>query len=131
MAEPGKPAIPPPISPPAAAPQQLPLPGVPQPAMLLQGRFVAAAQYASVLLQMLPQIFPGQPWLALTDDQRRVLFDETSNVLTRSKWVIESKAFADKFALQPQGVEMAPPGTVLGDPVPNPATAAKVPGQYL
>jgi hypothetical protein len=128
MAEPGNPSAPP-LTPPTQ-PQQLPLPGVPQPAMLLQGRFVAAAQYASVLLQMLPQLFAGQTWLALTDDQRRVLFEETSNVLLRSKWVIESKAFADKFALQPQGVEMAPPGTVLGDPAPVPKGPTQT-GGYL
>ena len=111
-------------------PGQLQLPGVPQPAMLLQGRFVAAAQYASVHLQLCSHLFPGRTILQLSPDERRILLNETDNLLLQGRWRIESRYFAEHFATPQVGVEVAPAGTILGER-PGAAPTAKVPGQYL
>jgi hypothetical protein len=106
-------------------PRQLPLPGVQQPAMSLQGRFVAAAQYTSVHLQLCSQLYPGRSILQLSQDERRILINETDYLLLQSRWRIESQWFAEHFATPQSGVEMAAPGTILGErpgasPQPNP-----------
>jgi hypothetical protein len=118
-----------PMPQPAAA--QLPLPGVPPGPPIVQGRFVAAAQYASLTLQVCEHLFPDLKIFGLSQDQRRILADETDNLLLQARWRIETKVFADKFAWNQSGVEMAPPGTVLGSPVPKTQPAATPPGQYL
>jgi len=134
MAEPGTPAAPA-TTPPALAAQaqQLGLPGVPQAPPIVQGRFVAAAQYASLTLQVCEHLFPDQKLFGLSQDQRRILADETDNLLLQARWRIETRVFADKFAWTQHGAEMAPPGTVLGSPVPigHQQPAAAPPGQYL
>jgi len=131
MAEPGNPPVPPLTAPPQAGPQQLPLPGVPQPAMLLQGRFVAAAQYVSTLLQVCSHLFPDRPFFQLSPEQRRILANETNYLLLQARWTIESKWYAEHFAQQQPGVEMAPPGTILGERPGTPTAGAASTGQYL
>ena len=109
---------------------QLSLPGVPPPSHA-QGRFVAAAQYASLTLQVCEHLFPGKKLYDLSPDQRRMLINETEILLLQARWRVECHAFAEHFAIPQAGVEMAPPGTVLGEPPPALRAEVKSPGQYL
>ena len=95
-------------------------------ALNLSGRFVHAAQYAALMLQVTDHLFPGQKFFALSLDQRRILDSETRALLTQARWVVDSKAFAETFATLQTGGELAPAGTVLGDPPPAPER----PGHY-
>src|SRR5258705_13635148 len=91
------------------------------------GSFVHAALYSQLVLQVSQQLFPSQPFFDLSPDKRRIVNNETSNLLVQSRWVVDSKAFADHFATaQVGGGPDAPQGTVLGSPV----AEIKVPGQY-
>jgi hypothetical protein len=134
MVEPGKPNMPsnvPAISSQSQPAQQLPLPGIPQPGMLLQGRFVAAAQYASLELSLCTHLFPNRPLFQLSQDERRMLLNETDILLLQARWRIESRWFAEHFAQPQTGVEMAPAGTILGEKPGAPVTEAASTGQYL
>lgn len=86
----------------------------------LSGSFVHAAQYASLTLQVAGQLFPDQKFFGLSQDQRRIVDNETRALLVQARWVVDSKAFADHFAIPQVGVETAPSGTVLGDKPPTP-----------
>jgi|HubBroStandDraft_6_1064221.scaffolds.fasta_scaffold2787245_1 hypothetical protein len=83
----------------------------------LQTTFLHAAVYSSLFLQMAQQLFPQQPYLVLSEDQRRVAQNETDNLLTRSKWRLESKVFQSSFGTPfPFPPDQAvPAGTVLGE----------------
>ena len=94
----------------------------------LQTTFVHAAYYASVCLQMTQDVFPGKRWIELSEDQRRIVQNETDNLLTRSKWRLESKTFSGSFGI-PTAPEIAvSAGTVLG--LPPSQEDQKAPGQY-
>ena len=114
---------------PQPQPQQLQLPGMPQVSVSPQGRFAAAAQFASLLLQVSQHLFPDRKYFDLTPDQRRMLDNETSILLLQARWRIESKAFADYFASP--GNDPAPAGTILGEHPPAPGAAAQGGGGYL
>jgi hypothetical protein len=104
----------------------MPTPTVPQ------ARFLASAAYASLELQMVGQLFAGKTYFELSPDQRRILSNETDNLLLRSRWRIESRTFAEHFAIVQFGVEVAPPETVLGEaPRPQPQPGQASTGQYL
>ena len=97
------------------------------------GSFVHAAHYASLLLQVSEHLFADQKLFALSSDQRRIVGNETRNLLLQARWEVESKGFVEQFAIAQVGVEKAPPEAVLGDPIPAPKPAAddKGPGQYV
>jgi hypothetical protein len=96
----------------------------------LQTTLVQSAAYASLLLQMMDRLFPETRYLALSDDQRRIAHNETDNLLTRSKYRIESKGFAGTFGYQQDPRNIAPADTVLGAP-PVEDRQQKLPGQYV
>lgn len=87
------------------------------PAPMLQARFMHAAIYASLMLDVSEHLFPDRKFFALSADQRRIVDNETANLLVQARWRVESKGFADLFAVPQLGVEVAPPGTVLGEPL--------------
>jgi len=92
------------------------------------GSFVHAALYSQLVLQVSEHLFPDQKLFALSPDQRRIVNNETSNLLLQARWAVDSKAFADHFAtVQVGGGPDAPQGTVLGSPV----VEGKAPGQFL
>jgi hypothetical protein len=85
----------------------------------LQPRFVHAASFASLMLQVSEHLFPDHKFFALSQDQRRIVQNETQNLLVQARWAVESKGFAELFAMPQVGAEMAPADTVLGDPLPK------------
>ncbi len=88
----------------------------------LQSRFLHAAHYASLVFQVTDHLFPGQKFFGLSADQRRIVDNETTNVLLQARWKVESKGFAESFAFPQVGGEEAPSGTVLGEkPAEGPA----------
>ncbi len=87
----------------------------------LQPRFLHAASFASLMLQVSEHLFPDQKLFALSPDQRRILANETSNLLLQARWAVENKGFAELFATPQMGVEMAPADTSLGDPPTKPS----------
>jgi hypothetical protein len=100
----------------------------------LQTTFLHAAVYSSLFLQMAQQLFPQQTYLGLSEDQRRIAQNETDNLLTRSKWRLESQVFQQAFGTPfPFPDQALPAGTVLGDLTSQaaPAPTAKPPGQYV
>lgn len=85
----------------------------------LQSNLVHAALYASLTLQVSQQLFPASTFFALSEDQRRIVNNETQTLLLRSRWNVESTSFADTFAIPQATVPTAPEGTVLGRPAPS------------
>jgi hypothetical protein len=81
----------------------------------LQPRFLHAASFASLMLQVSEHLFPDQKLFALSPDQRRIVASETQNLLVQARWVVESRGFAELFATPQAGVDMAPDDTSLGD----------------
>jgi hypothetical protein len=97
----------------------------------LQTNLVHAAAYSSLFLQMLEHIFPGRKVPALSEDERRIVMNETDNLLTRSRWRLETTVFANTFGIvQIPPENVVPAGTVLGVPL-APPQAGKAPGQYV
>lgn len=90
------------------------------------GSFVHASLYASLILQVTEHLFPEQKFFALSQDQRRIVDNETANLLLQARWKADSKVFAEFFAAPQVGVPEAPKETVLGEKPPEP----KAPGQY-
>jgi hypothetical protein len=84
-----------------------------------QPRFMHAASFASLMLQVSEHLFPQQKLFELSQDQRRIVLNETQNLLVQARWAVESKGFAEQFATPLVGAEMAPAGTILGDPLPK------------
>jgi len=96
----------------------------------LQTNLVHAAAYAGLFLQMLEHLFPGRKVPALSEDERRIIQNETDNLLTRSRWRLESNVFAGTFGIQQQPADVVvPAGTVLGAPLTPPT--GNPPGQYV
>ena len=97
----------------------------------LQTTFIQSAFYSSLFLQVLDHVFPDRKLLALSEDERRIVQNETDNLLVRSKWRVESYVFVNQFAMQQQpATNIAPADTVLGAP-PAPPEPTKPPGQYV
>jgi hypothetical protein len=94
------------------------------------GSFVHAALYSQLVLQVSQQLFPQQTFFDLAPDKRRIVDQETGNLLLQARWKLDSHMFAGFFA-QPApdqaGGKEAPAGTVLGSPV----AEGKAPGQFL
>ena len=97
----------------------------------LQTHFIHAVAYSSLFLQMVDHLFPGRKAPALSEDERRIVQNETDNLLVRSKWRIESNIFVNNFAIQLQPREnVAPADTLLGAPPGTRIGDSKMPGQY-
>ena len=58
----------------------------------LQTHLIHAVYYSSLCLQMIQDVFPGKRWIELSEDQRRMVQNETDNLLTRSRWRLTSPA---------------------------------------
>jgi hypothetical protein len=99
----------------------------------LQTNLVHAAAYSSLYIQVLEHMFPERKLPALSDDERRIVANETDNLLTRSKWRLETFVFANTFGIQQQPREgVIPADTVLGVmPTIPQAKETKAPGQYV
>jgi hypothetical protein len=89
----------------------------------LQPRFLHAAAFASLMLEVSQHLFPQHKIFELSPDQRRMVVNETQNLLLQSRWAVESKGFAELFATPLVGGEMAPDSTMLGDSPPKPASS--------
>jgi hypothetical protein len=97
----------------------------------LQTTFIHASAYSSLFLQVLEHLFPDRKLPALSEDERRIVQNETDNLLVRSRWRIESYVFVNQFEIPQQpATSVAPADTVLGAP-PAPPEATKPPGQYV
>jgi hypothetical protein len=97
----------------------------------LQTTFVQAAAYSALFLDVLEHVFPDRKLLEISDDERRIVQNETDNLLVRSRWRIESYVFVNQFALQQQPpTNIAPADTVLGALL-TPPDPTKPPGQYV
>ena len=99
------------------------------------GSFVHAAHYASLWLQVTEHLFPGQKLFALSQDQRRIVNNETRILLLQARWEVDSRGFAEHFGIAQAGGIEAPSDITLGAPVapvpssgPSPAGQG---GQYL
>ena len=95
----------------------------------VQSRFIHAVSFASLMLQVCDHLFPGQKLFALSADQRRIVDNETRALLLQARWIVESKGFAESFAIPQVGGELAPAGTVLGEK-PSEAKAPERSGHY-
>jgi hypothetical protein len=94
------------------------------------GSFVHAALYAQLMIQVSEHLFPDQKLLSLSPDQRRMLQSETNNLLLQARWQVDSKGFADLFAIAQAGAPPdADPKTVLGRPAP--ASNSSSSGHYV
>jgi hypothetical protein len=97
----------------------------------LQPHLIHAAAYSSLFLQMLGHLFPEQKVSALSEDERRIVQNETDILLMRSRWRLESVVFANTFGIPQQPREnVAPADTVLGAPLAARGGDSKLPGQY-
>lgn len=86
---------------------------------MVQARLLHAASFASLMIQVSEHLFPQQKLFELSADHRRIVTTETQNLLLQARWIVESKGFAEQFAVAQLGGEMAPGDTVLGDPIPK------------
>jgi hypothetical protein len=95
----------------------------------LQTTYIHAVAYARLFLEMIDHIFPGGKYITLTEKQCQVVRDATDNLLTVSKWRVESSQFSSTFAiLPPPHLQPRPDGTELGAAPQHPQTDAMLPG---
>jgi len=81
----------------------------------LQTTYIHAVEYARLFLEMIDHIFPGGKYITLTEKQCQVVRDATDNLLTVSKWRVESNQFSSTFGiLPPAHFQPRPDGTELG-----------------
>jgi len=81
----------------------------------LQPTYMYAVEYARLFLEMIDHIFPGQRYITLTENQCQMVRDATDNLLTVSKWRVESSLFLSTFGIQPPPhYQPGTEGTVLG-----------------
>lgn len=81
----------------------------------LQPTYMHAVEYARLFLEMIDHIFPGQKYITLTEAQCQMVRNATDNLLTVSKWRVESSQFSSTFGILPpphpdSRSEGAPPG---------------------
>jgi hypothetical protein len=78
------------------------------------GSFVHAAHFAALMIQVSEHLFPSAKLFELSPDQRRLVTNETTNLIVQARWVVDSKGFADQLA-GPQSVFQEAVGeTILG-----------------
>jgi hypothetical protein len=88
-----------------------------------QPTYMHAVEYARLFLEMIDHIFPGQRYITLTENQCQMVRNATDNLLTVSKWRVESRLFSSTFGVQPPPHYQArPEGTLLGAAPPQPET---------
>ncbi len=96
----------------------------------LQATIIIAELYASLFLKVLENLFPERKLQNLSDDERRIIQNETDLLLARSRWRLHSGAFRPVFEMPSPTEPKTPDGTVPG-PVPNSGEHVKPPGLYL
>jgi hypothetical protein len=95
----------------------------------LQTTYIHAVAYARLFLEMIDHIFPGQKYITLSETQCQMVRNATDNLLTVSKWRVESGLFTATFGIEPPlHYQPRPEGTELGAASPEPQTDAKLPG---
>ncbi len=99
------------------------------PLLKLQPRLLHAALYTLVMYQTAREIFPDTSWLRLSSEQRRIVDNETMNILTFSRTRLETLRFARIFA-EPSLDPAAPTGHELGTPPTPQEDTRRPPGQY-
>ena len=100
------------------------MPTVPPP----QPTYMHAVEYARLFLEMIDHIFPGGKYITLTEKQCQVVRDATDNLLTVSKWRVESSQFSSTFGiLPPPHLQSRPDGAGRTAPQ-HPQTDAILPG---
>jgi hypothetical protein len=81
----------------------------------LQTTYIHAVEYARLFLEMIDHTFPGQKYITLTEEQCRMVRNATDNLLTVSKWRVESSQFSSTFeVLPPPHLESRPDGAGPG-----------------
>jgi len=81
----------------------------------LQTTDIHAVAYARLFLEMIDHIFPGQKYITLTETQCQMVRDATDNLLTVSKWRVESRLFSSTFGILPPALyQPIAEDTVLG-----------------
>jgi hypothetical protein len=94
----------------------------------LQTTYIHAVEYARLFLEMIDHIFPGQRYITLTETQCQMVRDATDNLLTVSKWRVESSLFSSTFGiLPPARYQPRPEDTMLGTAPERLQTDAKRP----
>ncbi len=95
----------------------------------LQTTYIHAVEYARLFLEMIDHTFPGQKYITLTEHQCQMVRDATDNLLTVSKWRVESSQFSATFeVLPPPHLQPRPDGIGLGSAPQHPQTDAMLPG---
>jgi hypothetical protein len=94
----------------------------------LQPTYMHAVEYARLFLEMIDHIFPGQRYITLTENQCQMVRNATDNLLTVSKWRVESSLFSSTFGVQPPPhYQPRTEGTVLGAAPPQPQADESLP----
>ncbi len=62
--------------------------------------YIHAVAYAQLFLEMIDHIFPGQKYITLSETQCQTVRNATDNLLTVSRWRVESSLFAATFGVQ-------------------------------
>ena len=94
----------------------------------LQSTYMHAVEYARLFLEMIDHIFPGQKYITLTENQCQMVRNATDNLLTVSKWRVESSLFSSTFGIQPPPhYQPRPEGTALGAAPPQRRTDESLP----
>ncbi len=95
----------------------------------LQTTYMHAVEYARLFLEMIDHIFPGQKYITLTETQCQMVRNATDNLLTVSKWRVESSLFSSTFGIEPPPrYQPRPEGMALGTAAPRPQPDAKLSG---
>lgn len=94
----------------------------------LQTTYIHAVEYARLFLEMIEHIFPGQKYITLNENQCQMVRDATDNLLTVSRWRVESSQFSSTFGALPPPRQTRPDGTGLGAAPQHPQTDAMLPG---
>lgn len=94
----------------------------------LQTTYIHAVEYARLFLEMIDHIFPDQKYIMLNENQCQMVRDATDNLLTVSRWRVESSQFSSTFGILPPPRQPRPDGTGLGAAPQHPQTDAMLPG---
>jgi len=94
----------------------------------LQTTYIHAVEYARLFLEMIDHIFPGQKYIMLNENQCQMVRDATDNLLTVSRWRVESSQFSATFGILPPPRQPRPDGIGLGAAPQHPQKDAMLPG---
>ncbi len=96
----------------------------------LQPMVIIAELYASLFLKVLENLFPERQLQNLSDDERRIIQNETDLLLARSRWRLQSDVFRPVLTMPSPTEPKIPNETVPGSPTSS-GDHVKPPGLYL